>query len=192
MFVSFLLSYCRAGTLADEAGLGSRYVHWRQIKTMLNDPFVQRGSGQRMERFVELGIGLVAAVPFSFQDSKGIVLFFSRNKANTDMLRSSGNERFLLGSTDLIGANISMWKIREESTLVRKNMFQEAIRKVRKELLHEKASLGAMVMNKANMEMLKKRREEEDGGVENSLRMDTFAMKMTKKALRMGRAVFRR
>jgi len=152
-----------AGTLADEVGaVGSKRVHWRQIRALMNDPFVQRGSGKRMEKLFGVGIGLVACVPFSFEEEKGIVLYYSRSSANADMLRATHNERFLIGSTDLIGANYAIRRARDHSAELRKNMFKEAIKKVRKELLHEKMSLSSMVMNTENLEKLRKEKAAQD------------------------------
>mmetsp|Transcript_16960 Transcript_16960/g.40601 ORF Transcript_16960/g.40601 Transcript_16960/m.40601 type:complete len:574 (-) Transcript_16960:97-1818(-) len=183
-----------AGTLAEEAGSGARHVHWRQIKSLLGDPFVQRGPGKRMERFIEIGIGLVAAVPFSFQEERGIVLYFSRGSANTEMLRASSNERFLIISADVIGANFSIRKAREESVQARRKMFQESIKKVRKEMFQEKPSLAQAVMDKDFMAKLREQAAREAAQSEegNIPRMDTFAVKMAKYAVKFGKRMFKR
>ena len=98
------------GTMAEEGGLGNRNIHWRQIRGLMEDPFVQAGRDNRMKKLFEVGIGLVAAVPFSHDDQRGIVLFYSRSTANVELLRSSNNTRFMLGATDLIGATYAIRK----------------------------------------------------------------------------------
>lgn len=177
-----------AGTLAEESGLGSGRVLWRQIKSLLNDPFVQRGSGKRMEKLFELGIGLVASVPFSFQDGKGIVLYFSRSTANAELLRAVHNERYLIGSTDLIGANYAIRKSRGHASELRKNMFRDAIKKVRKELLQEPMSFASIVMSTADMEQLRRERQAAQDAENNGdglgmkvPRVNRFAVKLAKK-----------
>ncbi len=169
-----------AGTLAEESSLGSVRVNWRQIKSLLNDPFVQRGSGKRMEKLCELGIGLVASVPFSFQDGRGIVLYYSRSTADVEMLHSVSNERYLVGSTDLVGANYAVRKARAHSTGLRNDLFREAVKKVRKELLHEKLDFASMVLNKDELDKLRKAQEENELGT-SVPRDDNCAVKLAKK-----------
>jgi len=67
----------------------------------------------------------VGAVPFNFQDQRGIVLYYSRSTVNVELLRSAANERYLIGSADLIGANFCIRKARKESAEMRKTMFRE-------------------------------------------------------------------
>lgn len=185
-----------AGTLAEEAGLGARNVHWRQIKSLLDDPFVQRGSGKRMEKFFELGIGIVAAVSFSFLEQNGIVLYYSRSTANTERLRSKSNERYLIASADLIGANYCIRKARQESASMRKTMFRDAIKKVKKELLHKKTtSFASMCLDQDQLEKLRIEREREAAQSElhhDLHRVDKFAVTLLKKTYQFGRRAFKR
>ncbi|KAL7536995.1 hypothetical protein ACHAXR_007527 [Thalassiosira sp. AJA248-18] len=184
------------GTMAEEGGLANRNIHWRQIKSLLNDPFIQRESGRRMERLYELGIGLVAAVPFNSLNQRGIVLYYSRSTADVEQLRSASNQRFMLAFTDLIGANFGIRMVREESTALRRNLFLEAIKKVRKELLHDQSSsLATMVMDKERMEELKKKREEAaQSPEEHDLipRVDRLAVTFAKRAYTVGKSFLRR
>mmetsp|Transcript_17932 Transcript_17932/g.39092 ORF Transcript_17932/g.39092 Transcript_17932/m.39092 type:complete len:587 (+) Transcript_17932:75-1835(+) len=174
-----------AGTLAEESGMGSQRVHWRQIKSLLNDPFVQRGGGKRMENLFELGIGLVASVPFSFQDGKGIVVYYSRSTADVQMLRCSTNERYLVGSTDLVGANYAIQKAREQASELRKELIQEARRKLRKEFIKEQETFASLIMNPKTMEELKRAsmspQDAETAGLGASVpRVDRHAMRLAK------------
>lgn len=93
-----------------------------------------------MKRFFEIGIGLVGAVQFNFQDQRGIVLYFARYSVKVELLRSAANERYMMGSTDLIGANYAIRKARAESSELRKNILREAVKKVKKELIGKKKS----------------------------------------------------
>lgn len=188
-----------AGTMAEEGGLNNRNIHWRQIKSLLDDPFVQRESGNRMKQIYDVGIGLVAAMPFSFQDEKGVVLYYSRSSASVEMLRSSVNEHFMKASADLIGANFAIRKARNESFEMRKDLFRQAIRKVKRELLHEKNTLGSMVMNPEYIEKLKKQREmeaaqskEEGGDWAQNIRVDKFAVTVAKKIFKFSSHVAKR
>ena len=133
------------GTMAEEGGLGNRNVHWRQIKSLMEDPFVQEGRGNRMKKLFEAGMGLVAAVPFSHDNQRGIVLFYSRPTANVELLRSSNNERFMLGATDLIGATYTIRKSRQLCADLRRDLFKSAMRKVKEEFGQRK-SLGTLVL----------------------------------------------
>mmetsp|Transcript_4142 Transcript_4142/g.7341 ORF Transcript_4142/g.7341 Transcript_4142/m.7341 type:complete len:581 (+) Transcript_4142:47-1789(+) len=184
-----------AGTLAEESGMGSQRVHWRQIKSLLNDPFVQRGEGKRMEKIFELGIGLVASVPFSFQDGKGIVVYYSRSTADVEMLRHSANERYLVGSTDLVGANYSIQKAREQASEVRKELIREARRKLRKEFIKEQQSFASLILNPNTMEKLKKAsmmcpQDAEMAGLGASVpRVDHYAVTLAKTVCKHSRKV---
>lgn len=148
-----------------------------------------------MERLVELGVGLVGAVPFSFQDERGIVLYFSRSTANVELLRARRNERYLIGSTDLIGANFSIRKARKESSEARKDLLRKSVQKVRKELLNEnKHSLSSMVFNTEDMQKLREqRRREAAQSVDEHIlpRVDKFAVQMAKKAFTFGKRMAR-
>lgn len=125
------------GILAEESGLGSGRVHWRQLKVLLEDPFVQHEAGRRIERLFELGIGLVASVPFSFIDARGLVLYYSRRTANPDLLQSPTNVRYLISSADLIGAVFSIRKSRDHSVKLRRKSYLASIKKVQKEMLSQ-------------------------------------------------------
>lgn len=143
-----------AGTLFNDCTTNG-HVHWRQIKVLMDDPFVQREYGNRMKKLYSLGIGLVASVGFSSLDERGIVLYYSRSTASMERLRADSNEHFLVGATNLIGASFAIRKPREECAELRKEMFRTAIRKVRMELKKKKKmSLGSIVLDKDEMAKL--------------------------------------
>mmetsp|Transcript_3076 Transcript_3076/g.4661 ORF Transcript_3076/g.4661 Transcript_3076/m.4661 type:complete len:570 (+) Transcript_3076:101-1810(+) len=175
-----------AGTIFNEAD--KKIVHWRQIKAMLNDPFVQRDSGQRMKRFYEIGLGLVGAVPFSFQDDNGLVCFFARSKVNVELLRSSMNERFMIGATDLIGANYAIRKNREECAAMRRELLRKAVQKVKKEFRKsKKATFTDLATNKSTLDLLATQREEA-----LLLREEDMATRVKKNMVKFGKRVWKR
>lgn len=191
-----------AGTMAEECGFHNRHVHWRQIKGVLDDPFKQAEPHQRARRTLELGLGLVAAVPFSFVHDRGIVLYYSRSTANLEGLRSESNARCLMGSTDLIGATYAIKRARKESTELRKKKFHKSIRTVRRELLHGSHSLLALlVANTEHMEKLRLEKEREaalsvlanaDGWGLKGGRVDQLAHTIAEKAFSFGQTVLKR
>jgi len=175
--------------------LGGVKVHWRQIKSLLDDPFVQRGSGKRMEKLFELGVGLVAAVPFQFQEQRGLVLYYARSTAKTELLRAPSNERYMKASADLIGANICIRKARQESANFRKGMFKEAVRKAKTELLGKdsKSGFASMILNEEDMKKLKLERDHAQDEDELHLpRVDRFCVKMGKMVVKFGKKAVKR
>jgi hypothetical protein len=123
-----------AGTLYNETSQWgnrgvNRKVHWRQIKSMMDDPFLQ-DDGRIKSLHDDLGIGFVATVPFYYHGQSGIVLFMSRSTCNVDRLRSTANENFLIAAADLIGASYAIRIPRQELATIRREMLQSAVRKV--------------------------------------------------------------
>lgn len=125
-----------AGTLYNEVsslwqwGI-NRKVYWRQIKSMMDDPFVQ-DDGRLKSLHDDLGIGIVATIPFSYHGRNGIVLFMSRSSCNVDRLRSTANENFLIAAADLMGASFAIRIPRQEVANIRREMLRNAIRKLMK------------------------------------------------------------
>jgi len=177
-----------AGTVFNEAALSRRKVHWRQIQSMLNDPFVQLGSGQRMSRLHEIGVGIVGSVPFSFQDQDGLVCFFSRSNVNMERLRSPVNEGFLIGSTDLIGANYAIRKNREACAAMRRELFIEAIKKVKKEFRKGKMSFVDLATDEGVLDRLSKARDE----AQSPLEEEGMATMVKKRVVMLGKKVLKR
>ena len=171
-------------------------MHWRRIQTLSDDPFVQKGPDDRMARLLELGIGLVGAVPFSFrEESRGIVLFFSRTGADMGRLRSASNERYMMASADVIGAIHSVGRAREEAVEGRRNRYREAVRKARKEVLREKQCMGSIVLNKFYMAKLREQRASEQDlhqVEQNALGTDTFVKELVERANKLGERMRRR
>ena len=144
------------GTLAEEAGLDTDGIHWRQIKSMMNDPFIQNDKDSRMKKLYEIGLGTVATGTFSNFGTKGVVLFFSRLKADIDKLRSKANREYLMLSTQFIGASYSVRKHREEVARIRDGVFRSGKRKVRASMLHKQSSaLSLIISNKDDMEKIR-------------------------------------
>ena len=120
-----------AGTLFAEASrvwiTNRKQIRWRQIKSMMDDPFVEQGRDKRMEQlYGQLGIGIVATIPFRFQNRNGIVLFMSRATVDVEKLKSDENEKYLLGAADLIGASFAIREARDECSRL-KNSRRRAV-----------------------------------------------------------------
>jgi len=123
------------GTLFKEsAGWRKRSVRWREIRSILEDPFIQQGKNERMEQLYDLGIGIVATVPFIFHEKNGIVLFMSRKSADINRLRAEHNEDYLTRATDLIGAAYAIRMPRIECSRIKSEQRQTTVEKVRKRI----------------------------------------------------------
>ncbi|KAL7492197.1 hypothetical protein ACHAWT_001444 [Skeletonema menzelii] len=181
-----------AGTLFNSIDFYAtkRKVYWRQIREMLNDPFVQRNVGQRMKRLDQIGIGLVGFVPFSFQEENGLVCFFARSNADLTLLRSPMNEGFLIGSTDLIGSQIAIRKNREQCAALRRELFMQAVKKVKKEFQKKngRRSFGDLASDESTLILLAKQREE----AQSPLEEEDMATRVKKKVVKIGKKVLKR
>jgi hypothetical protein len=127
-----------AGTLFADAGriwlTKVSHVDWRQIKSMMDDPFVEQGRDKRFEQLYNLGIGIVATVPFRFQRRNGIVMFMSRTTADIDILMSEKNEKYLLCAVDMIAASFAIQEARDECVRIKEARRQSAIDKVQRSI----------------------------------------------------------
>ena len=72
-----------------------------------------------MERFIGLGVGIMAPVPVCFWDNREMVLYCSWPTVDLDLLRAAANKRCLLGG-DLIGATHAIRKARRDSDALRR------------------------------------------------------------------------
>lgn len=179
-----------AGTLFNSVDGASKKVYWRQIGDLLNDPFVQRNSGHRMQRLHEIGIGLVGSVPFSFQDENGLVCFFSRYNADLTLLRSSMNEGFLIGSTDLIGSQIAIIKNRKECATMRRQIFISAIQKVRREFRRNRVqTFMDLATDRDTLDLLARKQREE---AQSPLEQEGVVSRVKKHVVRLGNKVWKR
>ena len=153
-----------AGTFSEESQTQNG-VHWRQLVSLVHDPFVKRGPGHRMERCLELDLGLVGSVSFNLREGRGLVLYFARAAADVDRLRSPANERYMMCSTDLIGAAYAVRKPRAESAALRRALLVGASHKARRQLRRQKrkTSFQSFILNPEDMAKLKLQREEEQG-----------------------------
>lgn len=176
------------GTLAEEAGLDADKIHWRQIKSMLNDPFIQKDKDSRMKKLHQIGLGMVAVGTFSHFGTKGVVLYFSRIKADASKLRSKTNRQFLMLSTEFIGASYSIRKHRNEVAKVRRGEFNSAVDKVRANLLHKKSStLASIISNKDNIDKIKLAQSSEDDAA-----YELYDFRPDKLSIRAGRWCYKR
>ncbi|KAL3803768.1 hypothetical protein ACHAW5_004619 [Stephanodiscus triporus] len=127
-----------AGTLFADAGriwlTKVSQVDWRQIKSMMDDPFVEQGRDKRFEQLYNLGIGIVATVPFRFQRRHGIVMFMSRATADIDILMSEKNEKYLLCAVDLIAASFAIQEARDECVRLKEARRQSVMNKVQRSI----------------------------------------------------------
>ncbi|KAL7500332.1 hypothetical protein ACHAWT_010498 [Skeletonema menzelii] len=132
----------------------NRKVYWRQIKSMMDDPFLQ-DDGRLKSLYEDLGIGIVATVPFSFHGRSGIVMFMSRSTCNIDRLRSTANENFLIAAADLCGASFTIRIPRKKVANIRKDMMRSAVRKLMKQIKSNKGrNHESIVANMKNEGML--------------------------------------
>jgi len=179
-----------AGTLFNSVDFASKKVYWKQIGELLNDPFVQRNSGHRMQRLHEVGLGLVGSVPFSFQDERGLVCFFSRYNVDLTLLRSSMNEGFLIGSTDLIGSLIGYRKNREECAAMRRQMFISAIQKVRKEFRRNRVqTFMDLATDRETLDLLARKQREE---AQSPLEQEHVVTWVKKHVVKLGKKMLKR
>lgn len=155
---------------------------------------MQKVNNNRMEKIFDLGIGLVASVPFDFQEQRGIVLYYSRSTANTERLRSASNERYMIASADLIGAVYCIRKARSESASFRRSMFKEAIKKVKKEFAAKKPSFASMILDEEAMAKLAHFQDSEGSHQKEDLlnKVDGFCKKGAKAAIAFGKRCYKR
>ena len=141
-----------AGTLYKEV-TKPRKVHWRQIKSMMADPFIQKGKDSRIEQMYNSGIGIVAAVPFHLQERRGIVMFMSRATADIEKLQAHQNEQYLVAATDFIGNAFALRVPRMECARKRREIFQSAVAKVQRQINpdSDKPSFASIVMEASEL-----------------------------------------
>lgn len=95
-----------AGTIFGEKS-SQRVVQWRQIKSIMTDPFKQRDPNDRTLKIFSLGIGLVGSTTFSFGTDSGMVLFYFYTRSTRGIDKKSvDNERVMLEYTDFIGSTL--------------------------------------------------------------------------------------
>ena len=112
----------------------SRSVHFRQLRSIVDDPFKQLGDDRRIREFVELGIGISASVPCSLGGRRGLALFFSRETANVSKLKDPDNLEFLKASADLMGAAFAIRIPRMKRARKKDLQRREAFAKTKKAL----------------------------------------------------------
>lgn len=115
-------------------------VYWRLINSMFNDPFIEQGPDKRMNKLHDIGIGVVATVPFRFQRRSGIVIFMSRTTVDTVLLQSKKNEEFILGATDLIGATYAIQEARKDISIDKSVRLRSAVENVKASIRVKKHS----------------------------------------------------
>ena len=180
------------GTIFAEKS-GHRIVQWRQIKSIMTDPFKQRDPTERMVKIFSIGIGLVAFTTFTFGCDSGVVLFYTRSSRGFDK-RSDENERIMLEYTDLIGTTFAMIRTRNECARMRRKMLKDAVMKVRTQLIKNYSEanrsierLGAAVLDKNEMARLKVTLEEVADEEENrNASAIKLMMKRLKKTIQIG------
>ena len=127
------------GTIFAEKN-SQRIVQWRQLKSIMTDPFKQRDPSERTVNIFSLGIGLVGSTTFSNGADNGIILFYTRSSKSFD--KRFFNEDIILQYTDFIGITFAMIQTREECRNIRQQMRTDAIRKVRAGLLKKYSGMG--------------------------------------------------
>ena len=143
-----------AGTLLDAAG--DRRLQLSQIDVLLQDPFVERGSDRRMEQLCEVGIGIVASVPFFFDSAKGLMLYFYRKSADMTRVLSHDNAEYLVSSASLVGSSFAIRKTRDRLKELRQSRHKKNIGRIRRNVVKMRAQTWAsFVMDKEMVNMLR-------------------------------------
>lgn len=114
-------------------------VFWRNLKQLHMDP--DQPHNPRLNYLVESGMGWAAAVPFDFNDYRGIVIFFARGTVDMGRLRSRTNEEYIVSASQLIGAAFALRGPRHRIVQERRNSSRETFRRV-KESFMKKAHAG--------------------------------------------------
>jgi len=81
-------------------------VVWREIQSIANDP--DQPFNERLIIFSTLGLGLAAAVPFSFQSRQGILIFMARDTVTQEKLCDPVNEMYMQAAADFAGAAFAL------------------------------------------------------------------------------------
>lgn len=187
-----------AGTLFEESK-NKGGVHWRQIESLVYDPFVQRDSGDRMARCFELGLGVVGAVSFHLREVTGLVLYLSRTTADVELLRSDINEQYMVHATDLIGANYKIRKARSESAKFKHDLYVESIRKAKQQILLQSCSncrgnmtLASLVLDGKSIAQLRSKMESEEQQNSVEDEQKSHGVRLAAQACHLGKQVLGR
>lgn len=86
---------------------------WRGLQFMASDP--DQIPDNRLNTFLEAGLGLVAGCPFDLPFLKGIVLYYAKADVKRDLLEEGRNDEFLRRSVPLMGSVLALSESRVKS-----------------------------------------------------------------------------
>ena len=84
-----------------------RTMQWRDIHSLVIDPDTPKS--HRMEALIDAGLGQVAAISFSQDGVKGMVLYYARATANRAILMAAENQEFMFRKAKQLGCLVSMF-----------------------------------------------------------------------------------
>jgi len=95
------------GISLSETSHSPRYpIVWKDIKSLVDDP--DQPYNLRLQLIYSSGIGTVAAVPYNFKGTRGIVVFGARSTVDTLRLKSDSNQNMLINSANVIGSIVAL------------------------------------------------------------------------------------
>ena len=95
-------------------------MHWINLEFLSKDP--DHIPENRVESFIEAGIGQAAGVVFDIRGHQGVVIFFAKTEFPRDVLILESNCKFLISAADCIGATLASSEPRTHA-LHEKNQF---------------------------------------------------------------------
>jgi hypothetical protein len=110
-----------------------RYVVWREVKAIVNDP--DQPWNPRLQVLGTLGLGWVAAVDFDKLGHLGIVVYMAREGVDLNRLQSESNEGYLMAASDLAAAAYALRKPRGRVVEERRRELQAVLRRVKARIL---------------------------------------------------------
>jgi hypothetical protein len=111
----------------------NRYVVWREVKAIVNDP--DQPWNPRLQVLGTLGLGWVAAVDFDKLGHLGIVVYMAREGVDLNRLQSESNEDYLMAASDLAAAAYALRKPRGRVVDERRRELQAVLRRVKVRIL---------------------------------------------------------
>ena len=114
------------------AAQGKNMVVWRNVRSLAQDP--DQPSDQRLNTFVDAGLGWAAGIPFSNGNEAGIVIFIARDGID-NQIKTRVNEAYLIAASDLIGSAWALRFPRHAAVEAREDNLARAVRVARAKLL---------------------------------------------------------
>jgi hypothetical protein len=88
-------------------------LHWRELRSVIEDP--DESHGARTEALLKVGLDKAAGIEFNASGSKGIVIYYSRAEADSDLVTHPAHETYLHRAAHAKGAMLASIEARRES-----------------------------------------------------------------------------